>query len=228
MTVYEQLRRALEGPEFTEDQSPLDPCERLYRALSKAGRESAFGEACAEAVTLGYPYTCVLVRIFDLHPGLSGADGWLDRLRHEPELFPRLPWTLPGDVTNNLRAGALKAALTFRTPPAPDLIEAARGEVLLAGSASGLLYILWNRDRAWVEAHLEQILAKNPDASVQAFGHLVRLGAEPRAALARVLSASAAISHRDFNNNLPRLSADVVAELKASVQAHPDLPRADP
>ncbi len=224
MNIDDALAVALSGPERAEDRTALDPTERLYQRCVVAGNEAEFGAAAARSVDRGFDAVCVLVRLFAAHPGMTDAEGWIDRLLASPEQFPEVPSSIPGGVGHTVRTLALKAALTFSDPPRPAVVALARAHVVRPGGAFGLLYLLWKRDREWVDAQLTEILANNPDAGAQAYAELVRFGRTPDAALDVVLRLTPAVRAEDFEYSLRALPADVQRRLIARLLAHPQLP----
>lgn len=221
--IERRLALALMGPEREPDRTALEPTERLFQACVAEGRAAEFGVAAVSALDGDLGAVCVLVRMFANHPGMPGAEGWLDRFVADPERFPEVPPMLPGEVGHTVRTSALKAGLTFETPPRPAIVQLARVHVLEPGGAYGLVYVLWRADRPWVESHVGEILAANPDAAAQVFGQLIAYGATPDAAMDTVLAGARAVRASEFSYGLRQLPEEVQARLRTRLAAHPVL-----
>jgi hypothetical protein len=173
-----------------DDRTWLDWIRDAHDACAASPRvREALSRALGGWVGAGGETTSLVARFFGDRQGIPGGEAVVEEALLRLERYPAgAPDPLEGGVAATLRCALLKAAAQWSEPLPDALRDVLRREVMTDDGARALLGPLWRRDRAWVEAHLDAILAAQPTGAHPAFIQMVLGGTPPAAALRTVLS----------------------------------------
>lgn len=228
--AYDVVDRQLRSGEFSgrEDRTPLDWIVRAYDKALPAHPTvaAAIASALAERVGTSDVTSSLVARFFSARSNAEGGDRLVTEVVDHLDRYPwSTPDPVPGGVAETLRGSLLRAAAGWRTP-SDELLAVLRREVCTPDGAWSLLAVLWPRDRSWVLANLDRILAAEPRGAFPAYLRLKLEGSPPADAIRTVLSKVSAVDVDSFDWAIGRDVSDAAdaKALRALLASKPALP----